>query len=165
MQEGVMSSAGGVMTEDAVRDVLERERIAEIINTLFIATDVRDWPRVQGCFAPQVTFDMSSLTGGALDRLSPQEITAAWETGLKPLDAIHHQTGNLSIRCQGVEATASCYGTAYHYRRTASGKNTRLFVGSYDFHLITAGSWKIDLFRFNLKFVDGNLELEKVRGA
>jgi hypothetical protein len=35
-------------------------------------------------------------------------------------------------------------------------------VGSYDFHLVRAGgAWRIDLFRFNAKFVDGNLELER----
>jgi hypothetical protein len=27
------------------------------------------------------------------------------------------------------------------------------------------GQWKIDLFRFKLKFVEGNLELEKEQGA
>jgi hypothetical protein len=27
------------------------------------------------------------------------------------------------------------------------------------------GGWGIDLFRFNLRFVDGNLELEKETGA
>jgi hypothetical protein len=36
-----------------------------------------------------------------------------------------------------------------------------VFVGSYDFHLVREATWKIDLFRFNCKFVDGNLELEK----
>jgi hypothetical protein len=154
------------MTEDAAgRDVIERDRIAEVINTLFVATDARDWARVWGCFASQVTFDMTSLAGGLPAKMSPQEITAGWEAGLRPIESVHHQTGNLSIRCQRREATASCYGIAYHYRRTTCGRNTRLFVGSYDFHLVLDGQWKIDLFRFNLKFVDGNLELEKEPGA
>jgi hypothetical protein len=154
------------MTEDAAgRDVVERDRIAEVINTLFVATDARDWPRVRGCFASQVAFDMTSLAGGQPAKMAPQEITAGWEAGLRPFESVHHQTGNLSIRCQGSEATATCYGIAYHYRRTTSGRNTRLFVGSYDFHLVLDGQWRIDLFRFNLKFVDGNLELEKEPGA
>ena len=62
----------------------------------------------------------------------------------------------------GVEANAFCYGIAYHYRRTKSGRNTRVFVGSYDFHLVLVHTeWKINRFRFNAKFIDGNLELEK----
>ena len=37
-----------------------------------------------------------------------------------------------------------------------------MFVGSYDFHLRRRdGPWLIDLFRFNLKFVEANLELER----
>ena len=150
------------MAEDpAARSVVERERIAEVINRLFVATDVRDWEQVQACFAPQVAFDMTSLAGGAPAQLSPSEITAGWDSGLRFLDSIHHQTGNLAIHCQATEATASCYGIAYHYRRTSSGRNTRVFVGSYDFHLVLGEQWKIDLFRFNLKFIDGNVDLEK----
>lgn len=38
-----------------------------------------------------------------------------------------------------------------------------LFVacfGSYDFHLTKiAGAWRIDQFKFNLKFIDGNVNL------
>jgi len=149
------------MADDVVvRGLLEHSRISEVINTLFLATDARDWARVKRCFAPAVTFDMTSLAGGAPQQMSPEQIVSGWQAGLKPIDAIHHQIGNLVVACTGAEATASCYGIAYHYRRTLTGRNTRTFVGSYDFHLRQDGQWRIDLFRFNLKFVDGNLELE-----
>jgi hypothetical protein len=37
-----------------------------------------------------------------------------------------------------------------------------VFVGSYEFELEnTAGKWRITSFRYNLKFIDGNRELEK----
>jgi hypothetical protein len=154
------------MADDAVvRGLIERDRIAEVINTLFVATDAREWARVRDCFAPSVTFDMTSLAGGTPRQISPDQIVSEWQAGLKPIDAVHHQCGNLAIACTGAEATASCYGIAYHYRRTSTGRNTRLFVGSYDFHLILDGQWRIDLFRFNLKFIDGNRELEKEPSA
>jgi SnoaL-like domain len=158
--------AGGeeeAMSDDAaVRDLVERDRISQIINTLFVATDARDWARVRGCFAEKVAFDMTSLVGGSPSTLTPAEIAAGWETGLQPIEWVHHQTGNLSVSVQDREADASCYGIAYHYRRTYSGRNTRVFVGSYDFHLRKGGEgWTVDLFRFKVKFVDGNLELEK----
>ena len=42
-----------------------------------------------------------------------------------------------------------------------SGRNTRVFVGSYDFQLrLAAGRWQINRFRFELKFLDGNPQLE-----
>jgi hypothetical protein len=149
-----------------LQDLLERERIAEVVNTLFVATDTRDWSRVKACLAPIVSLDMTSVAGGTPERRSPEEIAAGWEAGLRPIDAVHHQIGNLAIVLEGDQATARCYGIAYHYRKTRLGRNTRVFVGSYVLHLKrTGGDWTIDAFKFDLKFVDGNLELEKEPGA
>ena len=149
----------------AVGFLVEQHRIAEVINTLFVATDAREWERVRGCFAARVTFDMSSA-GGARAELSPEQIASGWEAGLAPIESIHHQVGNLSVRCSDTDATASCYGIAYHHRAVKSGRDTRVFVGSYDFHLgRVGGDWRIDLFRFNLKFIEGNRELDKEPAA
>lgn len=138
-----------------------KDEITDILNQLFVSTDERDWPRVQQCFATAVEFDMTSLAGGNPARMSPQEITAAWDEGLRPIEASHHQVGNYQIVLHGDEANASCYGIALHYRKTQSGRNTRTFVGTYDFHLRrNKDRWRVDLFRFNLKYLDGNLELE-----
>jgi hypothetical protein len=61
----------------------------------------------------------------------------------------------------GNEAELFCYGIALHYLPNPTNRNTRTFVGSYDFHLLrTHGAWKIDRFKFNLKFIDGNKDLE-----
>ena len=153
-------------TEQIVLEMVEKERITEIVTTLFLATDARDWIRVHACFAPMVVFDMTSMTGGMPERKAPEEIAAGWEAGLRPIDEVHHQIGNMQIAQKGDEATARCYGIAYHYRRTRLGRATRVFVGSYVLHLVRAGlAWKIDGFKFDLKFVDGNLELEKEPGA
>ena len=64
---------------------------------------------------------------------------------------------------KGDQATVFCYGIALHHKKTQSGRDTRAFVGSYDLHLgrTASGAWTIHAFRFNLKFLDGNLELEK----
>jgi hypothetical protein len=149
-------------TTAAVRELLDKDRIAAVINQVFVATDAREWPAVRQCLAPSVTLDMTSLAGGEFARLTPQQVTDGWEAGLRPMEAIHHQTGNLAIECGGDEAEARCYGIAYHYRRTRSGRNTRVFVGSYEFHLVRqAATWQIDVFRFVVKFIEGNLELEK----
>jgi hypothetical protein len=107
-------------------------------------------------------FDMTSLAGGEPTHLTPAQIAGAWEAGLRPIESVHHQTSNYRIAIAADEAEASCYGVAFHFRRTRSGRNTRTFVGSYDFHLRrSADRWQIEAFRFNAKFVDGNLELEK----
>jgi 3-phenylpropionate/cinnamic acid dioxygenase small subunit len=145
---------------DPVQTLLVKDRIIDVLTTLFISTDNGDWAAVRACFAPSVHFDMSSMPGGEETQITPEKITAGWEEGLRSLQAVHHQIGNYQIEVGEDEATAFCYGTASHYKKNASGQNTRTFVGSYDLHLIQDGvTWRIDSFRFNLKYIDGNVDL------
>ena len=140
---------------------MDKDAVIDRINELFIATDDKAWQRVSDCFTDEITFDMSSLSGQPAQRVPSREIVAAWEQGLANIDHVHHQAGNYRVEVRDSEATAFCYGVALHHKKTKSGRNTRMFVGSYDFHLIRAGvAWKIDLFRFNVKFIEGNLALE-----
>ncbi|HEX9895533.1 MAG TPA: nuclear transport factor 2 family protein [Gemmatimonadales bacterium] len=142
--------------------LLAREQVIDRLNTLFISTDIRDWAAVRACFAATVHFDMTSLAGGDPVILTPEAIARAWEQGLASIESVHHQAGNYRVTLDGDEAMAFCYGIAMHYRPTRSGKNTRTFVGSYEFRLkLIGGDWRITIFRFNLKFLDGNIELEK----
>ncbi len=141
--------------------LIDQNRIIETINQLFIATDNRDWLQVKRCFAPEVLFDMASLGAGEPAKLTSDEIVAIWEAGLKPLKAIHHQAGNHIVRVAEDEAEAFCYAIASHYLPNETGANTRTFVGSYDFGLMRDGEhWRIALFKFNLKFIEGNKDLE-----
>lgn len=146
---------------DSLNVLAERAAVMDVITALFVETDNRNWPAVLECLAPRVQFDMSSLSGGEPTTIAADDIVAAWDRGLRPLQAVHHQVGNFRIRVDGGRATVACYGVAFHYVRTRSGRNTRTFVGSYDFDLEKQDRrWRITLFRFNLKFLDGNLELE-----
>ena len=140
--------------------IIDRIRVEETINRLFIATDNRDWAAVEPCFTPVVRLDMSSV-GGPAREMEGRAIAAMWEQGLSRLQAVHHQAGNFLIRVEGDGASASCYGIASHYLPNPSGRNTRTFVGSYDFELEkNAGRWRIRAMRFNLKYVEGNPDLE-----
>jgi hypothetical protein len=147
--------------ERKLQKMIDRTEIIETINRLFIGTDNRDWERVKSCFAPKVLFDMSSLSGNAPEEVTPDAIAAAWESGLRPLQAVHHQAGNYLADIDGATAEAFCYATATHYLPNSSGRNTRTFVGSYDIGLSREnGRWRISKFRFNLKYIDGNPDLE-----
>ena len=144
-----------------VTEIAERSAIADVITMLFVETDERNWPGVLLCLAPRVRFDMTSVAGGEPTEIAAEEIVAAWDRGLRPIQAVHHQIGNLRVDLHDTRATAACYGVACHYLPTRSGKNTRTFVGTYDFELEKhADRWRITLFRFNLRFLDGNPELE-----
>ena len=148
------------MTTDAER-LLDREEVLDTVVALFVATDERDWPRVESCLANPVTLDMTSLAGGEPASLTPAAVAAGWRDGLRAIDEVHHQVGNFRLRVSGDEADVSCYGVAFHHRRIANPDNVRTFVGAYDIHLRRVeGDWRIDLFRFRVKFVTGNRNLE-----
>lgn len=151
------------MTLESLED---EKAVVDTAVALFVATDRRDWRTVEALFADSVLFDMTSLTGGEPARLAPKQIAEAWAEGLGPLEAVHHQAGNFQVTLRGAVADLFCYATSTHYRRVASGKNTRTFVGSYDFHLVRDGArWRIDAFRFNLKYLEGNLGLHAEAAA
>jgi hypothetical protein len=140
----------------------DKELIIDTVNRLFISTDNRDWVEVRALFTPRVLFDMTSLAGGQPAIITSQEIADGWDKGLKGLKAIHHQAGNYLVDVKNDEASVFCYGIAWHYLPNKTNKNTRTFVGSYDIHLVRQDKeWRIDKFKFNLKFIDGNPDLEK----
>lgn len=148
--------------QSELHDLIARQQVIETIDELFLATDRKDWAGVRAVLAMRVRFDMSSAGGGPAAEKTGDEIAAGWEQGLAPIQAIHHQAGNYRVHVEGDHADAFCYGIAYHYLPKQSGRNTRVFVGSYDFELERdSGRWRITSFRYNLKFIDGNRELEK----
>jgi hypothetical protein len=142
--------------------LLDERDVAEVVVRLFVATDRRDWEAVTACLAPRLTLDMTSMVGGEPLEKTGTEVAALWEEGLRPIDHVHHQVGNLQVAVTGDAAHATCYGIALHHRAVKSPGRTRVFVGSYDLHLARMeGRWRIDRFTFTLAFLEGNRELEK----
>ncbi|MFC5653112.1 nuclear transport factor 2 family protein [Paenibacillus solisilvae] len=138
----------------------DQERIIRVVNQLFIFTDERDWDKVRGLFTPELRFDMSSMGAGEPSVVSADSIIQDWEEGLAKLQAIHHQVGNYIVDFSGSGADVFCYGIASHYFPNPTGQNVRTFVGTYNLHLIESdGKWTIDVFQFNLKYIDGNKDL------
>lgn len=142
------------------RLLADKDEIRDVIYRLFIHTDRRGWQTVEECFTPRVIFDMSSAGGGPPTEMAASEITRGWDSGLRAIAHVHHQAGNMLVDVHGDEATAFCYAIALHHTPQAPGGDTRTFVGSYDFGLERLdGRWRIKLFRFDLKYITGNLEL------
>jgi hypothetical protein len=161
----VLAGCGPAHHEDAFHGSLnqlkDQNDVIAAATRLFVCTDTRDWSCVQDVFAPEVLFDMTSLGAPRAEKKTAKQIAAMWDEGLKALTAIHHQAGNFQATVKGNEADLFCYGVAYHYLPNPTNQNTRTFVGSYTFHLVRGeGGWKIDRFKFTMKFIDGNKDLE-----
>jgi hypothetical protein len=143
-------------------EVVSRLEVEDQVVKMFVATDERDWTALEACFMDPFVLDMTSMVGGNPSTMTPQQVASAWAEGFKPLTHVHHQIGNLRTRVVDRAATVWCYGIALHHRSSvATDAKSRCFVGSYEIDLkATAGGWRNSRLRFNLKFIDGNLQLE-----
>lgn len=141
----------------------KREAVIELVNKLFVYTDSRQWHLlIKDVFKEKVYFDSSSLDGASAGEVTAAAICDLWREGLKDIDHVHHHAGNFVVDFynEEVQAKVFCYATASHYKKTASRGNTREFVGAYEVHVsFTDFGWRIDKFRYDLKYITGNTEL------
>ncbi|HEY1869964.1 MAG TPA: nuclear transport factor 2 family protein [Chitinophagaceae bacterium] len=137
-----------------------RDLIVETVNKLFVYTDLQEWNKLQAeVFTENVFFDMSSL-GGEKKNTTARDICETWKKGFAGIDSVNHLAGNYIIEMAGQTANAFAYATATHYRKAAVNGTTRDFIGSYEIHLAkTEKGWRINQFRYNLKFTTGNIDL------
>jgi hypothetical protein len=139
--------------------------IIEMISRFFIAVDRRDWKTVKAMFDDTVLLDYTSMAGGEPAVLTADQIVDAWQGLLPGFSQTHHQLGNFVVESGDGSAHVFCYGTATHFLENESGSNVWTVVGSYDLDLTRKGRWRISKLRFNLKYMDGNLDLPKLAQA
>ena len=137
-----------------------RDEIVEVINKLFIYTDMQEWDKLQNeVFSDDVLFDMSSV-GGKKEETSSKEICEIWRNGFIGIDSINHLSGNHLVNINDTIATVFAYATATHYKQSAKNGKTREFVGTYNISLMKHGvGWRIYEFKYNLKYSTGNINL------
>lgn len=138
-----------------------REKVIETVNRLFVYTDEQLWDKLQEeVFTEKVHFNMSSL-GGEDKETTAKAICEAWAEGFQGLDAVNHLAGNHIVDLKGHYADVLVYATATHFKEAATKGKTREFVGVYELHLLqTDAGWRIDAFKYNLKYMNGNVDLE-----
>jgi len=137
-----------------------RDEIVEVINKLFVYTDMQQWEKLQAeVFSDDVFFDMSSL-GGQKSEMKSKAICELWENGFVGIDSINHLAGNYLIQINDTIATVFAYATATHYKASATKGKTREFTGTYHINLMKHGNgWRIFGFQYNLKYATGNTDL------
>ncbi len=137
----------------------EREQVVELVNKLYYYTDEQNWEGLRNeVFTTNVHLNMTSL-GGPDEETTAQAITDMWSEGFKDIDAVNHLGGNYIVDFD--EGKVLAYATAHHYKKEATQGNTREFVGTYDLGIVKVdGQWRINAFKYNLKYMTGNIELK-----
>jgi hypothetical protein len=140
----------------------DKTELQELANKLFMYVDAQQWDKVLNeVFTENVWFDMQSAGGGTPGSIAAEDICSMWKDGFTGLDAVHHQGGQYLIDVNLNEANIFAYAVAFHFRQSAKNGKTRTFIGSYDLKAVRTGSgWRLNQFKYNLKFIDGNATLE-----
>ncbi|UKJ08633.1 nuclear transport factor 2 family protein [Solitalea lacus] len=139
----------------------EREQLIELSNKLFIYTDYKEWQKLlDEVFSETVHFDMSTLGAGKATDILAKDLCELWNRGFEGIDAVHHQSGNFLVTITGDQAEIYCYAIATHFKEAAKEGKVREFIGSYNLGAIKSPKgWRLNSFRYNLKYINGNIEL------
>ncbi len=138
---------------------MEKTKVNETVSELFVATDNKNWSKVENIFAEIVELDYSSMNGNPAVKLTPEQITDNWKGILPGFTHTHHQLGNFLTNVNENQAVVFFYGTATHYLPDDKG-NVWTVVGSYNLELEKIkGRWRIVKMKFNFKYQDGNTDL------
>ena len=141
----------------------EKNKVQGVVTRVFVGTDNRDWEQVADAFHIDVLLDYTSMAGGEPATLSPQQITDSWKTILPGFDHTHHALSNFEVQLSEEEATVTHYGNADHFIDLEGTDDLWTVVGTYEHHLVrTSDGWKIDRMKFNLKYMDGNMDLPRI---
>ena len=147
------------MSQDITTDKIN---LTELANKLFMYCDSKDWDKLMNeVFTEDIWFDASSNGAGPASKLKAKQICDMWKQGLSDPDAVHHQAGHYIITVKNDAADMYGYAVATHYKKAATKGPVRTFVGSYDLKAKrTEKGWRLNQFKYNLKYADGNLTLE-----
>lgn len=137
----------------------DESALRQLADELFITTDMKDWAGARALFVDgTIDVDMSSLAGGGPVRMSADELLSGFKAGLHAKKASHHLATNYRVRID--DDRAELYAHGYSWNRVAElGPGADLWETWGNYRLTfrkTAGSWKMDGFRYDSKLTRGN---------
>lgn len=124
--------------EQALRELLDKQAIMELINTYCNAADRHDHAKMRALYHEDAIDDHGSFFKGLamefIDRLP--EIQA-------PMEILHHNVTTVNIKLDGDRAEGEVYIIAFHKVRTDDGALDLLIGGRYfDKYEKRGGVWK-----------------------
>ncbi|HXJ36953.1 MAG TPA: nuclear transport factor 2 family protein [Candidatus Eisenbacteria bacterium] len=124
--------------EEALRLVVDRQAIRDLVHAYATAVDRRDWPRVRACFTPDAACDFSWFRGD-LDT-----VLGHVERGLAQFETTMHLLGTHLADVAGDTATAETYAVCHHRLRREGGLADRVVGMRYlDALVRTPAGWRI----------------------
>jgi hypothetical protein len=154
------------MTPSDPGAVADRLEIIELIGSLSLNLDGRDWDAVRGLFTDEVYSDRTSLFGGEPVTLGADEFVEGWRQSLDNLDAVNHLVANHVITLEDDEATCAANMQGVHAFHNPSGDDMWTVGGRHDYQLKrTADGWRISGLTFTISWATGNMNIVALAAA
>lgn len=98
--------------------------VIQSVDAIPLYTDLMDWERVKAAFADEVLLDYTDLQGGEPQRMTPQQIVAAWGEVFPGFESTQHLVTNHQVEVTEDEATvlAQVYATPIAVIRSIGAK-------------------------------------------
>jgi hypothetical protein len=133
--------------------------IRQLVDELFITTDLKDWTALRALFGDgPVEVDMSSLVGGGPVRITADQLIDGFRAGLHPGKVSHHLATNYRIEVDQDRAEVWAHGYAWN-RVAALPAGSDLWETWGNYRLTcrrVEGVWRLEGFRYYSKLTRGN---------
>jgi hypothetical protein len=147
-----------------VKDTSERSRsealaIRQLVDELFITTDLKDWTATRALFSDgPIEVDMSSLGGGGALQMTADQLIGGFRAGLHAGKVSHHLATNYRIEIDGDRAEVWAHGYAWNrVPALPAGSDLWETWGNYRVTCHRVGEdWRLDGFRYYSKLTRGN---------
>jgi SnoaL-like domain len=149
----LVSAQNAGMTTTTLLTQVEAENV---INTLFVSVDQKDWKVTRSVFTPQISIDFTSLGGGKAT-IPADDLVAAWNRNLYKDKQSLHMTSNKQFNITANRIEARLHGYAYNKLNSATGSDVWETWGYYNIGLDrTAAGWKISKLEYFAQRNQGN---------
>ena len=138
--------------------------IRNLVASLGVLVDRRDWETLKELFMPTVDVDYSSLFGGSPERIHRDALIGTWEAFLPRFHATEHLIGIPAIEMTGDLARARAPVVAWHFiedglKKAESRAGAKKWVvgGHYDIGCEkTADGWQIASLKLDAVWQEGS---------
>jgi SnoaL-like protein len=143
--------------DDALRRLLDRAELEELMNCYAAAIDLRDWARLRGVFADgEIEADFTSMGVKEVFRGPAERWVGTVRLTIEGFDATQHFFANHSAEVDGDRAVDTRYMQARH---VLDGAHYTV-GGYYTGHMLrTAHGWRIARYRLAVTFTEGDRKL------
>lgn len=144
------------MTEQAIRLLLDKIEVSEVLHRYCLAIDTRDWDLLATCFTDDCEADFRSFGSHEIVHGRDTWIAAVRET-IHGLDATHHATTNHMSEIDGDDAKLTAYIQAMHWLQNDLG-DPEYTVGGYYTCALTRleEGWRIASYSLTVTWQRGN---------